>query len=514
MVKSNFLKIGTRKSLLAQTQSQWVASQIEKIHPHVRVELVGIETRGDQIIDIPLREVQGKDFFVAELDRALLERKVDIAVHSFKDLSLERPKEIFCAAIPAREDPRDIILFSPKALKKISNGEKITVGTSAPRRIENIPSFLKSALPQSKNKNRSSVEMIEIRGNVNTRLSRLHEVGDRYLDATVLALAGLNRLSKDSKSLETISLLLEDLKWMIPPLSLCPSAPGQGALSVECRQSDQATKEILSGLHSKEAHHEIMFERELLKKYGGGCHQRFGATCFSHPELGRLRFLKGKSSEGTPLEDLHWSAPQPPAELPTEQLIWDGSQHSATKKVLQVPFGELKNKSIFIAHSRAAANLDLQDSHLWTSGFSSWSRLADQGYWVEGCAEGLGFQHLLPTLQSAFLKALGLPEIQNWTVLTHSEGINSWAHEKIDDVIATYSVQLDYSKETKEKLKSAKFLYWSSGSQYATLKEYTSPHAHHACGPGKTSRFLRQAGVKNLGVFPNTQEWRKWLKLA
>src|SRR4051794_1008814 len=110
------LKLGTRRSLLAWAQSSWVAREIERLNPGVHVQLVGIETRGDKIQDVALRQIEGKEFFVAELDDALKTGNVDLTVHSLKDLSLERPKEFICAAIPRRENPRDVILFGPHAM--------------------------------------------------------------------------------------------------------------------------------------------------------------------------------------------------------------------------------------------------------------------------------------------------------------------------------------------------------------------------------------------------------------
>src|ERR1700722_16267438 len=107
------LKLGTRRSLLAWAQSGWVAREIERLSPGARGGLVGLHTRGDKIQDVPLQSVQGKEFFVAELDEALRSGAVDLTVHSMKDLSLERPSKFICAAIPPRENPRDVVLFSP-----------------------------------------------------------------------------------------------------------------------------------------------------------------------------------------------------------------------------------------------------------------------------------------------------------------------------------------------------------------------------------------------------------------
>src|SRR5689334_20019725 len=110
------LKLGTRRSLLAWAQSSWVARELERLNPGLRVELVGIDTRGDKIQDVPLQSVQGKEFFVAELDDALRSGRVDLTVHSLKDLSLDRPPEFTCAAIPRRRNPRDAALFGPGVL--------------------------------------------------------------------------------------------------------------------------------------------------------------------------------------------------------------------------------------------------------------------------------------------------------------------------------------------------------------------------------------------------------------
>src|SRR4051812_27865955 len=123
------LKIGTRKSLLASAQSSWVARELEKLNPNVEISLFGIETRGDRIQDVPLQSVQGKEFFVAEIDQALREKTVDLTVHSLKDLSLDRPREFVCAAIPPRENPRDVVLFNSKITDRLQAGEKIKIGT-------------------------------------------------------------------------------------------------------------------------------------------------------------------------------------------------------------------------------------------------------------------------------------------------------------------------------------------------------------------------------------------------
>jgi hydroxymethylbilane synthase len=230
------LKLGTRRSLLARAQSAWVARELERLNPGLTVELVGIETQGDRIQDLPLRQVEGKEFFVAELDQAILSGQVDLNVHSMKDLSLERPSGIALAAIPRRENPRDIVLFSEAVLENLNTNQPLRIGTSSPRRLENLPEFLKNALPQL-----TGIQPLlrweEIRGNVNTRLSRLHEPpsSPKHLDGVVLALAGLIRLWADVNGREELKKLFKGLRWMVLPLTEFPTAPAQGVLAVECR---------------------------------------------------------------------------------------------------------------------------------------------------------------------------------------------------------------------------------------------------------------------------------------
>jgi hydroxymethylbilane synthase len=235
--------------LLAWAQSGWVARELERLNPGLHVELVGIETRGDRIQDVPLSAVQGKEFFVAELDQALKSGEVDLTVHSMKDLSLDRPREFTLAAIPPRENARDVVLFGPGVMEKVAAGQALRIGTSSPRRLENIPPFLEKVLPVLGRPPRA--ELVEIRGNVNTRLSRVHEpVGaPKQLDGVVLAFAGLIRLWKDPQARIELNQLLKGVRWMVLPLRECPPAPAQGALAVECRGSDSETRAALARLH-------------------------------------------------------------------------------------------------------------------------------------------------------------------------------------------------------------------------------------------------------------------------
>ncbi len=511
------LRLGTRRSTLAWAQSLWVAERLQSASPGQAVELVPIETRGDRITDVPLRELEGKEFFTAEIDQALLSGAVDITVHSLKDLSLERPAGIALGAVPPRENPRDVIVFHRGARTRLGRGERLRIGTSAPRRVENVPHFLERALPGGA---RGRIECVEIRGNVDTRLGRLHESDDhpRKLDGVVLALAGLVRLWRDTRTdggREKLNRLLRETLWMVLPITDCPSAPGQGALAVECRSDDETVRALLASLDDAATAQLVGEERRVLATSGGGCHQQFGATCVEHPSCGPLLYIKGVGSDGERLDRLDWLA-MPPA--PAGRVApWDGFH---ARESSDVPPGEvsaevhaaLRRSSlppVFVAHSRAmppGIESDLDERRVWTSGTASWYRLAERGVWVEGCAEGLGYDWIASTLAEP---VLGLPPLNGWQVLSHTGSADYWP---AGEVIGTYRLP-DVASQAIPDPHSVTHAYWASGSQFRELWSQLPPTVHHACGPGKTADAIRAAGVHRLTVFPAVHEWRRWLKI-
>jgi hydroxymethylbilane synthase len=305
---------------------------------------------------------------------------------------------------------------------------------------------------------------------------------------------------------------------MILPLKECPAAAAQGALAIECRSQDQDVRNALAPLHHPMTAENVARERQLLEEWGGGCHQRFGATAYQEKSLGSLLYIRGVKPNNEFVEELQWDSPKSTFEGTADRISWDGSKWRSMGQTdfldhpsLSGSHVESGSDSIFVAHSRAvdAVVLDqLKEKRVWTSGVPSWFRLAEKGIWVEGCSEGLGFESTLPTLQEAVLQ---LPEIKKWTVLTHEAAVNEWAQQSIP-AIATYRVNLNYGIAAKQAVKKSTHLFWSSGSQFDELKEGINPDAQHACGPGKTAQHLRAAGL-NPVVFPSVEEWRKWLKI-
>ncbi|MFC1822700.1 hydroxymethylbilane synthase [Thermodesulfobacteriota bacterium] len=245
------LRIGTRGSKLALAQSNWVKRKVEAEHSRVEVELVKIKTRGDQILDSPLSKIGGKGLFVKEIEDELLDKRVDVAVHSMKDVPTEIPDGLEFAVFPQRENPRDaFVSLKYSAFAKLP--KNALIGTSSLRRSAQL-------LHQ-----RSDLQVIPLRGNVDTRLRKL-ESGE-YM-AIILAVAGLKRLGLEKRITEVI-----DEDQVIP-------AVGQGALGLEIRREDAETCEVLGFLNHPETELRIKTERAFLKELEGGCQVPLAAFC-------------------------------------------------------------------------------------------------------------------------------------------------------------------------------------------------------------------------------------------
>ncbi len=243
------IKIGTRASLLAITQSTMIKEMIEKQHPGTTVELVRIMTKGDKILDVPLAKVGGKGLFVKELEDALLDGRADLAVHSMKDVPTELPDGLHLGIVTERENPRDAFV-SNKYADVLALPQGATVGTSSLRRKSQLACL------------RPDLVIEDLRGNVDTRLRKLDE--GQY-DAIILAAAGLNRLSKS-----------ERITSLIEPVQMLP-AIGQGALGLELRKDDAELLEGVFFLNHTATAVAVTAERAFLLRLEGGCQVPIGA---------------------------------------------------------------------------------------------------------------------------------------------------------------------------------------------------------------------------------------------
>lgn len=286
MSETAALRLGTRASLLARTQSQEVANAIEKCNPGLMVELVTISTTGDRTAEQSLAEAGGKGLFTRELEQALLDRRIDLAVHSFKDLPTTMPlvsqEELVVGAVPVRQDVRDVLICRTcTSLHDLPQGA--TIGSGSLRRKCQILQV------------RPDLQIIPMRGNVDTRLKKL-ESG--LCDAIILAMAGLKRLN------------LFDMEWMHPiePEIMLPSA-GQGALALQIRRDNSRAAANIAALNDPATASAVIAERAVVMGLNGDCHSPIGALATLNQSNLTLRGIVGSADGNPPVRRAEASCP-------------------------------------------------------------------------------------------------------------------------------------------------------------------------------------------------------------
>lgn len=245
----NKILIGSRDSNLAMWQAEWVADALRQIHPGKKFQISGMKTKGDNILDVALAKIGDKGLFTKELEVALLNQDINLAVHSMKDLPTQLPTGLTIGAVCVRESPHDVLISKKgETLAKLRKGARI--GTSSLRRRAQLLHF------------RPDLQMVDIRGNLNTRLRKFKEM---ELDGIVLAYAGIKRMG------------YEDLISELIPYDICLPAVGQGSIGIEILSDDLATAAIIAELDHKPSRIAIEAERAFMKMLEGGCQVPIGA---------------------------------------------------------------------------------------------------------------------------------------------------------------------------------------------------------------------------------------------
>ena len=259
------IRIATRKSPLALWQAHFVQSRLQQLYPQLRVELLPMSTKGDKILDSPLAKVGGKGLFVKELEQAILAGDADIAVHSMKDVPVEFPDGLGLSIICERDDPRDAFVSSRfSSMAELPAGSR--VGTSSLRRQCQLRA------------SRPDLQILDLRGNVNSRLAKLDAGED---DAILLAAAGLKRLGLQAR-----------ITTLLPPEQSLP-ANGQGAVGIECCLDDDELLTLLAPLEHGPTRQRVLAERAMNRALQGGCQVPIGAYAELEGDQLWLRGLVG-----------------------------------------------------------------------------------------------------------------------------------------------------------------------------------------------------------------------------
>jgi len=340
-----------------------------------------------------------------------------------------------------------------------------------------------------------------VRGNVPTRVRKLLE-GDA--DGLIVAKAAIDRLleAQQHEFDETQTFLREALSqclWMVLPLRENPSAPAQGALAVEISRQRQDMRALLSPLSSNDTFQAVIDERAILSSYGGGCHQKIGASVLRR-SFGEVTFLRGVTDDGRVLDAVTLKPSKPRPEKISREQMWPINPAEVdwfTRQALN-PNAPDAGQALWIAKADALPDdWRVQNGQLvWASGVYSWKKLARRGVWVSGCAESLGEQ------ESPRVETLSGGTVR-WLKLTHESGYTDGEME----TRATYRLA---PKNQATDLKGKKYFFWKSGSafEYALSQNPWLKEMTHFCGPGNTQKILEQHEIEPH-VFLDHGQWLK-----
>jgi len=492
------VKVLSRSSALARLQAALVSRALSLAHPGLDIECHTRASAGDRDQASPLWQMGDRGAFTADLSDALLHGEVDVVVHSFKDLPIALPSGTTIAGALPRADPRDVLLMrrsmagaAPAAVRILS---------SSPRRAWLLQEALPSLLPWAV----GTVETQPVRGNIETRLRKLVQ-GDAH--GLVVAKAALDRLltfgAPFDREAATVRGFLDQCHWMVLPMREFPWAPAQGALALEIRDGRDDLQRLLDAIVCRATTNAVAVERQVLAMHGGGCHQALGAAIIDQP-YGRVISVRARGPAGE--HERRWELAASRAEFPraSADRVWPAPGEEVSGTRCPVP-AQRPGSDIGLRVARAEALpsgwAPTPDTLVWAAGGQTWRKLAAQGVWVHGCADGLGDD------ERPLIDALAGRE-PTWVRLTHATGANT------ADAVATYTV----TTTLPEDLPSRSHFFWTSGTVFTTaLARWPAlDRGWHGSGPGRTHQVIAAAlgDAGRTGVWLDRVSWERDICLS
>ncbi len=492
------LVIAARKSDLARLQAQNVGDSLQKKNPNLQIEYHWRESLGDKNLNDPLWKMPEKGVFTEDFIKGLVAGEFDLVVHSWKDLPVEEHPQTQIAATLPREDVRDVLLFKKKDLNK----KQISLMTSSPRRTYNLGRHVLDLLPNGFEK----VDFEPVRGNVQTRVRKMI---NSEASGLIVAKAALDRLlaAEADEFLATKDFLknsLKDLLWMVLPITLNPTAAAQGALAIEIRKDREDLKKLLAGIHCQETFDSVIQERQMLRSWGGGCHQKIGVNVLPR-DYGQIVFAQGLRDNGDSIDLWRLEKTSSHAidtthfpQIPREATWFD-------RESLPLSSEHQKYNAHWISKAEALpAQIQIPaDQLLWTSGIKTWYTLAKRGLWVNGSSESLG--------EREDMRLTHLDQTpRQWCKWTHFGGEDRGSLP----LIKTYKL---VPKANPPKLDpKTQHFFWMSGSSFRQALQ-TAPwliDKSHWSGPGHTAEALReeiqkQRGTGSVHIALSFEQWQK-----
>lgn len=483
------VRLISRASALAVLQATLVERALGERWPSLEVERATRSSEGDRDRTADLWAAASKGVFTADLSQALIDGEADAVIHSWKDLPLTGPTGTTIAATLERADPRDVLLVRRDVVDQ--RPAHFTVLSSSPRRAWQVQSVGARLLPWKA----GEVQVAPVRGNIPTRLRKLTS-GEG--DALIVAKAALDRLLTDdapASAREAVRAAIDRCRWMVLPISECPTAPAQGALAVEIAAARADLAGYFEAITHEPSWTAVQEERRILGSFGGGCAEAIGATVLTR-DYGRVISVRANiRDEKTGVWKLEAVTPLPPAT--TADRLWPRPDERHTAERRAIPANPPAETSVWVARAEALpANWPVtNDWTIWAAGVRTWQRLADRGIWVNGCADGLGDGEA-PNADALAGRAL------QWQRLSHDQTGDAAA-------IATYSVK----QHIPDDLSQRSHFYWTSGSAFrrALGAHPVIRSAWHASGPGRTASIIRDALGRDArhSIWLDYEQWHQ-----
>ena len=499
------IKIVSRASSLAKIQAKIVGRQLENCHPNLKIEYHTATTNADRNMQINIAKSDSVGLFTKDISDKIINKKYDIAIHSWKDVPVEPSNKTEIIGTVNRGDMRDILIVKKDIIKN-KKKEIFQILSSSPRRKHNLEIYLPKLVPF----NIDRLTFLNVRGNIETRLRKFVQ-GDS--DGIVMAKVAIDRIldSNDSKAIEFMKNVINENKWIILPLSIFPTAPGQGAIGIEARKDRTDLKKIIDKINNKVVFDNVLKEKNILSKYGGGCQQKIGVSIYS--KNGRTIFsMKGQTEQGDDINEYDFFEPDLDKNFKSipKKLLYPLQDDKNLFQRIQFLNDEkirmLEDSFIYLSRKNVLDNgYELKDSnYLWTSGLKCWYYAAKKGYWINGSSDSLG-NHKLKDLKHYVSEQI--PRFN----LSHSKAAtNSY------ELIPTYELKVNKAALENLSIKGKKYFYWMSPVQFeVVVKRYPEIlDAKHSSGFGKTFDYLKTKlpNPSAIKCFLSYEHWLSYYK--
>ena len=418
--------------MLAKIQAEIVGKQLENCLPELEIEYHTSTTIADRNMKINIAEAESVGLFTKDISDKLINKKFDIAVHSWKDVPVEPSTKTEIIGTVNRGDMRDVLIIK-KDIAKNQKKEVFQILSSSPRRKHNLALYLPRLVPF----NFDHLRFLDVRGNIETRLRKFVQ-GDS--DAIVMAKVAIDRIleSNDNKAIEFIKNIISKNKWIILPLSIFPTAPGQGAIGIEARKDRKDLKTIINKITNKIVFDNVLKEKNILNKYGGGCQQKIGVSIYS--QNGRTIFsMKGQTEQGDDINkhDFFSQGSDKNCKNIPQKLLYPLQDDKNLFQRVQIlnneKISKLSDSFIYISRKNVLDNVHkLKDSnYLWASGLKCWYHAVKKGYWINGSSDSMG-NHKLKDLKNFVSEQI--PRFN----LSHTK-----ATSNNDELIPTYELKVN-----------------------------------------------------------------------